>query len=153
MWALSLRHNWPKLPLLGSTALAIALAWLPEILLALGSGGLDLPFSGIAASTEGAQRVLLDLEGMGCEACQLHVKTVIEMSSGVSTPRPPPESRSFPDMFLTDCLGCQVLGSAVDWQAGKAELWVNEDWGFNLTQVSAQLAEDGYETLRSEVLP
>ena len=68
MWALSLRHNWPKLPLLGSTALAIALAWLPEILLALGSGGLDLPFSGIAASTEGAQRVLLDLEGMGCEA-------------------------------------------------------------------------------------
>jgi hypothetical protein len=46
-----------------------------------------------------------------------------------------------------------VLSSAVDWEAGQAELWVNPEWGFNLTRVSAQLAEDGYETLNSEMLP
>ena len=33
MWALSLRHSWPKIPLLGSTILAVGLAWLPELLL------------------------------------------------------------------------------------------------------------------------
>ena len=71
-----------------------------------------------------------------------------------------------------------VLGSAVDWEAGKAELCtlytaadhcvdrvvlrcrsclagVNPDpqWGFNLTRLSAQLEEDGYATTGSEMLP
>ena len=97
--------------------------------------------------------MLLDIDGMGCEACQLHVRTVIEMSAG-------------------------VLGSAVDWKAGRAELCapkpstrhnrppkvdrlclrlvgVNPDpqWGFNLTHISARLEADGYATIGSEMLP
>lgn len=125
MWALSLRHSWPKLPLVGSTLLAVGLAWLPELLLMLGTGG---GFSGIAPPTTGSQRVQLDIGGMGCEACQVHVRTVIDMSAG-------------------------VLGSAVDWKAGKAELWVNPEWGFNLTRISAQLELDGYTTVGAEMLP
>ena len=36
LWALALRHNKRKLPLLLQTCLALGLAWLPELLLLLG---------------------------------------------------------------------------------------------------------------------
>ena len=83
LWALALRHNKRKLPLLLQSCLALGLAWLPELLLLLGGtewGG------GTAPPAEGAQRVVLDIEGMGCEACQLHVRTVIETSPGATPP-------------------------------------------------------------------
>jgi len=123
MWALSVRHRWPKLPLVFSTLLAVGLAWLPELLLFLGGaqwGG------GIAPAVEGAEHVLLSIAGMGCEACQLHVRSMLEMTPG-------------------------VLGSSVDWASGTADIWVNPAWGFNLTSVVEALATDGYEAHASGV--
>lgn len=44
----------------------------------LGSGGFSMfGIEGIAPATEGAEQLLLNIDGMGCEACQLHVRTVI----------------------------------------------------------------------------
>lgn len=121
MWAISFRRRWPKLPLLCSTLLALGLSWLPEILLALGSGGGSFAMlSGVAPSYEGAELLQLKVNGMGCEACQLHVRTTLEMSAG-------------------------VLSSRVDWEGGTAAVWVNSAWGFNLTDLSARLEYDGYE--------
>ena len=40
----------------------------------------------------------------------------------------------------------------MDWEGGKAELWAQPAWGFNLTQISAALSDDGYETLSSQVI-
>ena len=45
-----------------------------------------------------------------------------------------------------------VLSSSVDWEGGKAELWAQPAWGFNLTSISAALSDDGYETLSSQVI-
>ena len=90
-------------------------------------------------------------------------------------------------LILLSCaeMSAGVLGSAVDWKAGKAELCafgaivsptlscrgycvcrhvsddrcqpraigVNPEWGFNLTRISAQLEEDGYTTVGSEIFP
>ena len=89
MWALSIRRRWPKLPLACSSGLALGLAWLPEILLFLGElelemgGGVFSLFSGVAPDFEGAELLHLKVNGMGCEACQLHVRTTLEMSAGV----------------------------------------------------------------------
>ena len=132
MWFLSIRKGWSKFPLLCSTALALSLAWLPEILLVLGEGSvgadlasardwLGLPgISGVAPSYDGAELLRLHVNGMGCEACQLHVRTTLEMASG-------------------------VIWSRVDWGAGTAEVLFNRAWGFNLTDVSNRLAVDGYD--------
>ena len=126
MWALSIRRRWPKLPLACSSGLALGLAWLPEILLFLGElelemgGGVFSLFSGVAPDFEGAELLHLKVNGMGCEACQLHVRTTLEMSAG-------------------------VLSSSVNWEGGTAEVWVNSNWGFNLTDLSARLEYDGYE--------
>jgi len=125
MWALSVRHKWPKLPLVFSTLLAVGLAWLPELLLFLGGaqwGG------GIAPAVEGAEHVLLSIVGMGCEACSLHVRSMLEMAPG-------------------------VLSSSVDLASGRADMWVNPAWGFNLTSVVEALATDGYEAHASGVQP
>jgi hypothetical protein len=75
--------------------------WLPEILLFLGEtgGGVFSLFSGVAPDFDGAELLQLKVNGMGCEACQLHVRTTLEMSAG-------------------------VLSSRVDWEGGTAEVWV-----------------------------
>merc|ERR1711871_216576 len=136
MWILAVRKGLPKSRLVCSSLLAVTLSWLPEILLVLGSGGGGgvvsdaiqyigisptlVPWSGVAPSYAGAEQITVRVNGMGCEACQLHVRTQLEMSSG-------------------------VLSSDVDWRASKANLWINKDWGFNLTALASKLALDGYE--------
>ena len=84
---------------------AVILSWLPEILLVLGSSGggggvtdvlgyiglnptLIPRWSGVAPSYDGAEQITVRVNGMGCEACQLHVRTQLEMSSGVSLALP-----------------------------------------------------------------
>jgi hypothetical protein len=56
-------------------------------------------------------------------------------------------SRLHGAMYLLSWLvGClQVLSSQVDWRAGKADLWVNKEWGFDLAAVASKLALDGYD--------
>ena len=64
----------------------------------------------------------LDIDGMGCEACQLHVRTVIGKRQAcffVNT-----SSVGAHELLLISFaeMSAGVLGSAVDWKAGKAEL-------------------------------
>mmetsp|Transcript_7853 Transcript_7853/g.11560 ORF Transcript_7853/g.11560 Transcript_7853/m.11560 type:complete len:94 (-) Transcript_7853:388-669(-) len=57
---------------------------------------------------------------MGCEACQSHVKGVLDRSGG-------------------------VIASSVDFNTGRAEVYVAKGWGnFNMSAVSEQLEYDGY---------
>ena len=49
-----------------------------------GTGG--MLSSGIAPPTTGSQRMLLGIDGMGCEACQLHVRTAIGKSPSDEPP-------------------------------------------------------------------
>lgn len=58
-----------------STAMCAALTFLPELLLV--SGG-----PALAASTAGARHVSLSVSGMGCEACQAHVRQTLLTASG-----------------------------------------------------------------------
>merc|ERR1719327_1281965 len=79
----------------------------------------------LAPPTTGDVELLkLQVDGMGCEACQLHVRGVIERSGG-------------------------VIGSAVDFKKGTAEILVAKGWSFDAHALSARLEEDGY----SLVLP
>ena len=103
-----------------STTMCVALTFLPELLLATGGPAL-------AAPTTGAQRISLSISGMGCEACQVHVRETLLTASGAG-----------------------VLDASADFTTGKAEVWVNPDWGgdgvgFDLDKVRANLAEMGYE--------
>lgn len=106
--------------LLLRTLLCLSLTFLPELL--LWSGG-----PAVAPPTEGAQVLQLNVEGMGCEACQVHVQGVMDRMGG-------------------------VIGSRVDFKAGRAELVVNKDWSFDFEALSRTLENDGYTaTLRSDL--
>lgn len=61
---------------------------------------------------------------MGCEACQSHVRTLIERHPGVA------------------------LAESVDFTTGGARLLVSDAWGFDRARLFAALAEDGYERRR-----
>ena len=106
-----------------SSAVCAALTFLPELLLVTGGPAL-------AAPTAGARRVELAVEGMGCEACQTHVRQTLLSSAGSG-----------------------VLDATADFTTGRASVWVNERWrapgvthsGFDLDRVRTALAEMGYE--------
>lgn len=122
LWLLALRKRWPVKPLLLSTALAVVLALLPELLKAAGGPALAPPVD--SAATE---LLKLQLNGMGCEACQLHVKGVLERADG-------------------------VIAASVDFEHGTAAVLLASGWGnFNLTSLGAKLAYDGYEIVSSSV--
>jgi len=102
--------------LLVSSAFCAVLTFLPEILLQSGGPALAPP-------SVGAERVALQIDGMGCEACQAHVQALLESSSG-------------------------IVSSSVDFKTGHAELFVAPNWSFDADAIAAQLEWDGYE-LRS----
>jgi len=60
------------------------------------------------------------VDGMGCEACEAHVRGVLERSSG-------------------------VISGRADFERGTAELEVAESWSFDLPAVLRRLGNDGYE--------
>jgi copper chaperone CopZ len=98
-----------------STLLCLGLTLLPEALLYSGSG------RAMAPGLDGSERpVLLRVEGMGCEACESHVRAVIERSSG-------------------------VVSSRVDFTVGEARLLVSDRWGFDADGLRSRLREDGYD--------
>jgi len=97
------------------------------VLMFLPEGLLMLGGPAVAPPTEGAQVLEVSVEGMGCEACQTHVQGLMDRASG-------------------------VVGSRVDFKAGRAELVVNRDWAFDFQALAQRLEEDGYTaTLRSEL--
>mmetsp|Transcript_5856 Transcript_5856/g.13558 ORF Transcript_5856/g.13558 Transcript_5856/m.13558 type:complete len:465 (-) Transcript_5856:75-1469(-) len=107
-------RKWGRLVMI--SAVCALLTFLPELLLL--SGG-----TALAPPTAGAFVVPLDVDGMGCEACQTHVKSVLERSSG-------------------------VISATVDFKTGKAEVVVARDWSFDATQVSRNLEVDGFFLLK-----
>lgn len=99
--------------LLFNTLLCLTLTFLPELLRL--SGG-----SAIAPPTAGAKLVRLKVDGMGCEACEAHVRSVLDRSSG-------------------------VISSRADFKGGFAEVEVAENWGFDIKNFQSALKDDGYE--------
>ncbi|XRB03377.1 mercuric ion transport protein [Pycnococcus provasolii] len=95
--------------------LTALLTFLPELL---------LRFTGtsVAPDAIGAVTVDLRVDGMGCEACQTHVQSVLAAAPG-------------------------VVSATAKWTEGTAKLLVNDKWGFDLTTLRRQLADDGYEVL------
>ena len=87
---------------------------MPEMLLLSGTG------ISMAPPTAATRELNLTVDGMGCEACQSHVRTVIDRSAG-------------------------VVGSEVDFTQGTARLLVADGWGFNLTALGERLLHEGYE--------
>jgi len=78
-WCLCIGKRWPRrrvCRLSAQTAICLALTFLPELLLL--SGG-----PAMAPSLDGAQIVKVKVDGMGCEACQLHVQGLMERTGGV----------------------------------------------------------------------
>lgn len=115
-----MRWSWPRRHAAVSTILCLLLSYLPEML--LHSGG-----PALAPPTASTRELTLRLDGMGCEACQLHVRTVLERSAG-------------------------VVSSEVDFEKGLARVLIADDWGWNLTAVGERLSHDGYEILGSETV-
>jgi copper chaperone CopZ len=97
--------------LIFSTVLCLSLMFLPEIL--KWSGG-----TALAPPTDGAKLLKLKVNGMGCEACELHVRSVLDRSSG-------------------------VIGSHADFKGGFAEVEVAENWGFDIEAIQRKLKDDG----------
>lgn len=95
------------------TLLAVALTMLPELLLHTGAAA-------IAPPSDGAVRISLQVDGMGCEACQIAVSGVLQRSSG-------------------------VLDATADFEAGRAQMLVQPKWGFNLTKLAEAVEDAGFE--------
>ena len=120
LWRRHFRAGGPKpsgFALAVRTGVTCLLMFLPEALLYLGQPALAPP-------TTATSSFALQLDGMGCEACQLHVQRVLEASSG-------------------------VVAAEVDYTTGRAQVTVADGWGFNLTRASEILSEDGYELLNT----
>lgn len=115
-WLFSLRRGQSRKlgRLVVHTTLCLTLTFLPELLRAAGGPALAPP-------VDGARTVNLAVDGMGCEACEAHVRGVIEQSPG-------------------------VISGHVDFDKGTAEFQVAEDWGFDLPDLLRRLGEDSYES-------
>jgi copper chaperone CopZ len=99
--------------LLFNTFLCLSMMFLPELLRWSGS-------TAIAPPTDGAKLLKLKVDGMGCEACEMHVRSVMDRSSG-------------------------VISSRADFKRGYAEVEIAENWGFDMDSVFQRLKADGYE--------
>merc|ERR1712046_455719 len=108
---------WPKpkhrsLSLAAQTLLTVALMTSPELLLMS-----DGP--AVAPATADVVKLNLTLDGMGCEACSLHVQKLLESSSG-------------------------VVSADVSFETGLVQLEVARDWGFDINSTQLRLLNDGY---------
>ena len=99
------------------TFVTMGLMFLPELLQCLSSA------TGGAGALEqlGAKRISLEVDGMGCEACELYVKGLLNTAGG-------------------------VLGSSASFVSGAAEVLVvgNKQGDFNLTELLRVMEDDGY---------
>lgn len=108
-----------------STLLTVLLAFLPELLKWAGGPA-------IAPPTAGAQMRVLNVQNMGCEACESAVRRIIDRQSG-------------------------VVSSSVDFKAGVAHVMIAEDWHFTPDQLHRDLEHHGYgldlRNISSKVFP
>ena len=116
-WYTATKRGWKKKRLVIHMAVFLCLTFLPEILVVTNS-------TPVASPTSNVQVLNLRVDGMGCEACQKHVKGVIDQWSG-------------------------VIESAVDFKAGTAHVHVAKEWvggkgGFGLEGLKKHLEIDGY---------
>merc|ERR1740130_1567534 len=98
--------------LLIQTCLTIGIMVAPELLLI--SGG-----PALAPATGNTVQYDISMDGMGCEACQMHVQKLLERSSG-------------------------VVSAQVDFETGTAAVVVAEGWGFDMPSTQQKLEADGY---------
>lgn len=102
-----------RLRLILQTSLCLFLTFLPELLLLIGGPALD------PTAALGAERLVLDVGGMGCEACSMKVKGLLDQTSG-------------------------ILSSHVDFTTGKATIDVAKDTAFNFQDLVQKLTTAGY---------
>lgn len=114
-WKLRTKKRGHYAPLLIRTLGTICLAWLPELLLLAGGPALAPPTNDVVA-------LALKIDGMGCEACQLHVNSILATSGGV------------------------VSGGVIDLEAGLANIMVARSWNFDLEGMSRRLSSAGYDS-------
>ena len=99
--------------LIVTSVIFVGLTFLPELLLWSG-------VPAVAPPTANTHSVRLKIHGMGCEACQTHVKGLLDRAGG-------------------------VVSSSVDFRTGDAEVLVASGWGrFDVSHVAGQLDRDGY---------
>ena len=122
LYVLEQKRRWDLRQLALSSALALLLMYLPELLLWSSPDGVG----GIAPPTEGAISVPILVSGMGCEACQAHVSSVLHGAAG-------------------------IVGATVDFEKGTAMLSVAKGWAYNLTEISAKLEAGGYSVTEIQV--
>lgn len=103
--------------------IAALLTFMPELLLL--SGG-----PGLAAPMDGSHRIDVPVTGMGCEACQHQVRSVLQRSSGV--------------------IDARVVGVGDD---GVAQLLVHPRWGFNLAAITKEVGSYGFDVGAATIVP
>jgi len=117
-WYLALKRGLRNNQLVLQTVIFFVLTFLPEILLVSGGPALAPP-------TDNVEVLKLKVDGMGCEACQTHVKSVIDQWGG-------------------------VVESEVNFETGTAEVRIAKDWAkgqpgtFDMAAVAKKLEVDGY---------
>lgn len=99
----------------------LSLMFLPETL-RFGSA-YNGRLNAIAPSTGHTEHVVYTVDNMGCEACEAHVKRIVESFDGV------------------------VYVESVDYETGIMKLAVNRDWNFNDKRLDAKLEAHGYDLL------
>lgn len=77
----------------------------------------------IAPSTTNVEKLVFTVDNMGCEACETHVKRIVESFDGV------------------------VWVENVDYETGLMHLTVNREWNFDEDRLDAKLEENGYDLL------
>jgi copper chaperone CopZ len=114
LWFMGLRNEWPKLQLAVTSIMAILLSCLPEMITALSQRSFS------AQQVEGRE-VVMNIEGMGCEACQVHVQNTIEAATG-------------------------VIAANVAFSTGAATVRVAEGSAFDAGELISRLEKRGYRT-------
>ena len=105
------------------TVLCASLMFMPEALRVLSRNSSFSRLGAIAPSTTNTERLVYTVDNMGCEACETHVKHIVESFDGV------------------------VSVESVDFETGLLHLSVNRDWQFDENRLDAKLEANGYDLL------
>lgn len=101
--------------------LSMCLMFMPEALRY--SSNMTNGLAALAPSTVNAEKLVYTVDNMGCEACETHVKRIVESFDGV------------------------VYVESVDYETGLMKLTVNRDWNFDQERLDAKLEAEGYDLL------
>lgn len=123
LWAVALRGRAPRRRALAAqSALCLALMFMPEALRFCAEHRV-FGVAAVAPPVDAVRLLRFRVDGMGCEACEQHVRSAIERSSG-------------------------VVRADVDFASGEAVVHAVTDWGFDAEAIAAVLERDGFDMLR-----